>query len=206
MTGVTAESCDDVAENRLARLTTEVLAPWVWVLCLPLAVAWRATGHVGQTLLWGLVVGITGSVIPMTVIVRGARAGRWDGHHVINRAGRLVPFFACITSLAGGIAILLVGGAPWPMVALAASMFATLVAALAITFGVRWKVSMHTAVSGGAVVILMVTYSPWLVLLVPLVGLIGWSRVSLVEHTRAQVTVGAGLGAVAGGLLYWGLV
>lgn len=154
----------------------------------------------------GLVVGVTGSVIPMTVIVRGACAGRWDGHHVVNRAGRLVPFFACITSLAGGIAILLVGGAPWPMIALAASMFATLVTALAITFGLRWKVSMHTAVSGGGVVILMVAYSSWLGLLVPLVWLIGWSRVSLVEHTRAQVMVGAGLGAVAGGLLFWGLV
>jgi len=110
MTGVTTESCDDLIENRLARLATEVLAPWVWVLCLPLAVAWRATGHVGQTLLWGLVVGVTGSVIPMTIVVRGARAGRRDGHPVVNRAGRLVPFFACITSLAGSIAILLVGG------------------------------------------------------------------------------------------------
>jgi hypothetical protein len=189
--------------NRLARLITEVLAPWVWVLCLPLVVAWRVTGHVGQTLLWGLVVGVTGSVIPMAVIVRGARAGRWDGHHVTNRAGRLVPFLACISSLAGGAALLIAGGAPWPMIALAASMFATLVVALAITFGARWKVSMHTAVSGGAVVILMATYSLWLVLLAPLVGLIGWSRVSLNDHTRGQVVVGAGLGAVAGGLLYW---
>jgi hypothetical protein len=205
MSSVTTEA-NDIVENRLARLITEVLAPWVWVLCLPVAVAWRVTEHVGQTLLWGLIVGITGSIIPMAVIVRGARAGRWDGHHVTNRVGRLVPFLACITSLAGGAAVLLIGGAPWPMIALAASMFATLVVALVITFGVHWKVSMHTAVSGGAVIILMTTYSPWLALLAPLVGLIGWSRVSLNDHTRAQVTVGAALGAVAGGLLYWVLV
>lgn len=202
MTSVTTEALDDVVENRLARLATEVLALWVWVLYLPLAVAWRATGHVGQTLLWGLVVGITGSVIPMVVIVRGARRGRWQSHHVTDRAGRRIPFLACITSLGAGGAILAVGNAPHQMIALAASMFATLVAALAITFGLRWKVSMHAAVSAGAVVILMAAYGPWLALLAPAVGLIGWSRVSLGDHTTAQVTVGALVGVVAGGLLY----
>lgn len=206
MTSVTTDPRDDVAENRLARLTTEILAPWVWVLCLPLAVAWRATGHVGQTLLWGLVVGITGSVIPMAVIVRGARRGRWQGHHVTDRAGRLIPFLACITSLGAGGAILLIGHAPHQMIALAMSMFATLIAALAITFGLHWKVSMHTAVSAGAVVILMTAYSPWLAVLAPAVGLIGWSRVSLGDHTTAQVTVGTLVGVVAGGLLYGALL
>ena len=197
---------DDVAENRLARLSTEVLAPWVWVLCLPLAVAWRATEHVGQTLLWGLVVGITGSVVPMAVIVRGARRGRWQGRHVTDLAGRLVPFLTCISSLGAGGAILVIGNAPRHMVALAASMFATLVAALTITFGLRWKVSMHTAVSAGAVVILMAAYGPWLVVLAATVALVGWSRVALGDHTTAQVTVGAFVGVVVGGLLYVVLV
>jgi hypothetical protein len=201
-----ATEAHDVAENRLARLTTEILAPWVWVLCLPLAVAWQATEHVGQALLWGLVVGITGSVIPMVVIVRGARQGRWQSHHVTDRAGRLIPFLACITSLGTGGAVLITGNAPHQMIALAASMFATLIAALAITFGMHWKVSMHTAVSAGAVVILMTAYSPWLALLALAVVLIGWSRVSLGDHTTAQVTVGSIVGVLTGGLLYWALL
>jgi|SRR5882757_8342758 len=206
MTDTTTATSGDVVENRLARLVTEILAPWVWVLCLPLAVAWRATEHVGQTLLWGLVVGITGSVIPMAVIVRGARQGRWQGHHVTDRAGRLVPFIACLASVGTGAVLLLAGNAPHQMIALSASMFATLVVALGITFGLNWKVSMHTAVGMGAVVILMAAYGPWLVALTPVIVLIGWSRVSLGDHSAGQVTVGALVGAVAGGLLYVALL
>jgi hypothetical protein len=82
-----------------AKLVTEVLAPWVWVFSLPFAVAANATGELVATVLWGLVVGVTGSAIPMVVIVRGARKGQWDSHHVTNRADRLVPFIACLVAL-----------------------------------------------------------------------------------------------------------
>lgn len=191
--------------DRLARLCTEVLAPWVWVLGLPLAVAWQATHDVWSALLWGLVVGITGSVIPMVVIVRGAKKGKWDGHHVTNREGRVVPFVACISSLAAGIAILLVGNGPTDMIALALAMFATLVVSVIITFGMNWKVSMHAAVAAGGVVILVVAYGVWLWLLALAALAVSWSRVRLSDHTTGQVVVGSVVGLFAGGLGFWWL-
>ncbi|WP_199441445.1 hypothetical protein [Umezawaea beigongshangensis] len=192
--------------HRLARLATEVLAPWVWVLGLPLAIGWHATGTPGGTLLWGLVVGVTGSVIPMLVIVRGARRGAWEGHHVTNREGRVIPFAVCTSSLAVGIAILVLGGAPGEMTALAVAMFVTLVVSVTITFGLHWKVSMHAAVASGAVVMLVAAYGPLLALLTPAVVLVCWSRVELRDHTTAQVWVGAAVGVLAGGLPHWALV
>ncbi|TWP47403.1 hypothetical protein FKR81_32330 [Lentzea tibetensis] len=193
------------AATRIARLATEILAPWVWVLGLPLAIAWSATHRVGATLLWGLVVGVTGSIIPMIVIVRGAKNGKWDSHHVTNREGRVVPFIACTSSLAGGIAILVLGGSPNEMIVLASTMFATLVVSVVITFGLNFKLSMHAGVAAGAVLILMAAYGPWLVLLSAAVALVAWSRVRLRDHTIAQVLVGALVGVVAGGLPYWWL-
>ncbi|WP_158843675.1 phosphatase PAP2 family protein [Saccharothrix deserti] len=192
----------------LARLVTEVLAPWVLVLSLPLLVAWHATRSVPETLLWGAVVGLTGSVIPMAVIVRGARRGRWEGHHVTNREGRLVPLLVCVASLGLGIAALTFGGAPRAMVALALSMFLSLLVCLAVTFGLPvngvrgWKVSVHAAVAAGAVAVLTITYGPWVLLAAPLVALVAWSRVALGDHTKAQVVVGVVLGAVVGGLAF----
>ena len=133
---------------RSARWATEVLAPWVWVLTLPLAVAWAATGHRAlPALSWGLLISVTGSLIPMAVIVRGAKRGKWDGHHVTNRAGRRVPLLFAGASLGLGFVVLLAGGAPPQLVALAASMLASLVVAVAITFGAKFKISLHAAVA-----------------------------------------------------------
>jgi membrane-associated phospholipid phosphatase len=195
--------------RRVARLVTEVLAPWVWVLGLPLVIGWHATRTLGGALLWGLIVGITGSVIPMIVIIRGARRGKWDSHHVTNREGRVIPFIACITSLGLGIAILVLGDAPRQMIALALAMFASLVVSIAITFGLPvggvrgWKISMHAAVAAGSAVILTVAYGPWLLLVAIAVVLVAWSRVALGDHTTAQVVAGSVLGLIVGGVSYW---
>jgi hypothetical protein len=186
----------------LARIATEVLAPWVWVMILPLAIAWHATSHPARTLLWGLIVGITGSIVPMAVIVRGARLGRWQSHHVHDRAGRLIPFVTCIGSLAAGWMLLMLGHAPHELVALAAAMLATLLVGLVVTLGAGWKVSMHAAVSAGAVVILTTAYGPWALLLAAPTAWVMWSRVELRDHTSAQVLVGAVIGVLAGGLGY----
>ncbi|MBE9375291.1 hypothetical protein IQ251_12635 [Saccharopolyspora sp. HNM0983] len=181
-------------------MLTEVLAPWVIVLLLPLAVAWQATHALLPTLLWGLLVAVTSSILPMGIIVWGARTGRWDGHHVRNREGRLIPFVALLVFSLGGLAALILARAPWLVIALDISMISTLIVTGAITS--RWKISMHTAVAGGAVVILAATYSPVFWLLAVLVAAIGWSRVKIHDHTTAQTIGGAIVGAISGGGLY----
>ncbi|MER5262282.1 hypothetical protein ABTZ99_09405 [Actinosynnema sp. NPDC002837] len=198
--------------RKLARAATEVFAPWIWVLGLPLAVSWHATGDVLATLAWGAVVGITGSVVPMLVIIRGARRGLWDGRHVTRREDRFVPFITCICSLGVGIAALLIGDGPGRLIALAVGMFVSLIASVAITFalpvpnGRGWKISIHAAVAAGAVMVLTIDYGPWLLLLTPAVALVAWSRVELRDHTTPQVLGGTALGALVGGLLYWLLI
>ncbi|GAB2853247.1 hypothetical protein [Lentzea nigeriaca] len=188
--------------KKVARGATEVLAPWVWVILLPFAVA-AASESVWKTLLWGFVVALTASVIPMAVIVRGARKGRWDGHHVTNREGRLVPLLTAGASLAAGTVIMVLGGAPSSMLALAGSMFASLIVSMAITFGLKWKISLHAAVAWAAVVTLAIVHGPWLLLIALPAALVAWSRVELGDHTTAQVLAGTAMGVVVGGGSFW---
>ncbi|MEV6243170.1 hypothetical protein [Lentzea sp. NPDC051838] len=188
--------------KKVARGATEVLAPWVWVILLPFAVAAASEG-IWKTLLWGFVVAVTASVIPMAVIVRGARKGKWDGHHVTNREGRVVPLVTAGASLAAGTVIMVLGNAPTSMLALAGSMFASLIVSMAITFGLKWKISLHAGVAWAAVVTMMIVYGPlWLLLALP-AALVAWSRVELGDHTTAHVLGGTAMGVVVGGGSFW---
>jgi len=98
--------------------------------------------------------------------------------------------------------VLLVGHAPYELIALTASMLATLVIGLGITFGARWKISIHAAVAAGAVVILVAAYGPLMWLLSVLVVWVCWSRVELRDHTAGQVIGGSLLGVLVGGFYF----
>ena len=182
-------------------MVTEVCSPAVVVVVLPLAVAWHATGYrVWPSVFWGLVVALFSSVLPMAFIVRGARAGRWDGHHVRNREGRLVPLLLGLVSTTVGLLILVLGSAPRDVLALDVAMLATLIACTVITQW--WKISLHAAVAGGAAATLVVIYGPLLLVTVPVVALVAWSRVVVRDHTVAQVVVGTLTGPIVGGVMF----
>jgi membrane-associated phospholipid phosphatase len=187
--------------SRAARIVTEACSPAVVVILLPLAVAWHATGHrIGATAVWGFVVAVFSSVLPMAFIVRGARAGRWDGHHVRNREGRAVPLLLALGCTAVGLAILLIGGAPRDVTALDVAMLATLFVCAIVTRW--WKISLHSAVAGGAVATVSLLYGPWFLLLAPVAALIAWSRVAVRDHTVAQVIAGTLIGPILGGAVF----
>lgn len=192
---------DGARRLTVAKVVTEVCSPAVVVLLLPLAVAWHATGHrLGPTALWGLVVAVFSSVLPMAFIVRGARLGRWDGHHVRNREGRLIPLLLCLASTVLGLAILLVGRSPRDVLALDVAMLVTLLACTVITQW--WKISLHSAVAGGAAATLVVIYGPLFLVTAPVVALVAWSRVVVQDHTIGQVVAGALVGPVVGGVVF----
>lgn len=186
--------------DRAARLATEILAPWVWIIALPLLVLGHAI-DLGPALGWGLLLGLTNSVLPMAVIVWGARTGRWDGHHVRNRAGRLIPFIALVGF--SGLGLLLLWALRAPAVALHLNivMLILLGVTSAITIGARWKISIHAATAAGAIAALTAVVSPWWLLGSPAVAAVAWSRVHLRDHTLAQVLAGSAVGALVLGLL-----
>jgi membrane-associated phospholipid phosphatase len=59
--------------------------------------------------------------------------------------------------------------------------------------------SIHAAVAAGACVILALVFGPELLVTAALVGLVGWSRVRLGDHTWPQVLAGFAIGAVVAG-------
>lgn len=179
---------------------SEVLAPTPVTLALTATIALASSPDLLAGLMWTLLAGLFGGVLPYAVVLVGVRRGRLGGRHVPDRAERLVPTALAGVSVGVGIAVLTRLGAPRDVVALLASQVAGAVVGLAVT--AFWKVSIHTAGIAGTVAVLTIRFG-WPALAgIPVVALVAWSRVALGAHTVAQVLAGGLLGAAVGGVVF----
>jgi len=185
--------------HRLARLVTEAMSPVVLIVFVTLIVAVHSAG-VLRGLALGLVAIFFAGGLPYGLVLIGVRRGQLTDHHVSRREQRPRMMAITLASVAVGLLVLRWLDAPRALFALMAAMVAGLVVALAITS--YWKISIHAAAAAGTVASLVMLVSVWWLLLVPLVVLTGWARVVIRDHTPAQVSVGAIVGAVvAAGVL-----
>jgi hypothetical protein len=186
--------------TRLARITTEVLAPAVLVALLMLLVGWHAGDTPGVSRWWGLPGAVFAAVIPLAYILRGVRKGTLSSIHIPEREHRRVPMLFGIASVAVGLAALILLGAPRDVLALLGAGGVGLLLYAVVTHW--WKMSIHTGVAAGTAATLTALYGPIMLLTVPLVLLSGWARVRLSAHTTAQVIVGALVGATIAGTVF----
>lgn len=197
--GVTVTS-RQMIRLRCARLITEVLAPAPIAAALLVAVAFHSAPTAAAALGWALLAVLFASAIPFLYVLWGVRRRRLTDRHVRLREQRLLPLLVGVGSVLVGIALLSRWGAPQELIALVGAMLAGLIVSLLVTF--VWKISMHTAVAGGAAVILALVFrAEWLMLFM-VVGLIGWARVELGHHTPAQVVGGSVLGTAVAAIMF----
>lgn len=179
------------APNRPARLVTDLLEPKNWIVLVAILIGWSADRAAGIG--WASIAILFAAILPIAFIKHGMKRGRWTDRHVGARQHRLIVMCFIIASVGTGLALLQILGGPAPVTALVVAMLATLLALMTIT--TKWKISVHSAVSSGAVAMLALSYGPWMLAGFTLVALVGWSRVALRDHTPAQVLAGAALGA-----------
>ncbi len=181
-----------------ARKVTDWLEPKNWILLDVVLVGLVVDGWAG--LGWGLLGALFAAVLPILFIKRGIRRGSWADRHVGAKQHRLIVMAFIIASVTVGIALLATLGAPRPITALIVSMLTTLAALMAVT--PVWKISVHSAVSSGSVLLIALACGWWALALYPLVVLVGWSRIALRDHTRNQVIAGAVVGALVATATY----
>ncbi|MCG3039001.1 phosphatase PAP2 family protein [Streptomyces sp. S1A] len=184
---------------RTARLITDALAPANLVVTILLVIGWHSTRDL-TGLAWGLLAALFCGGIPFAIIMLGVRRGSWTDKHVRIREQRAVPLLATMASVLTGIALMTVFEAPREVFALVVAMLAGLAMTILVTLW--WKVSIHSAVAGGVVVVLVLAYGTWMAWLLLGVAVIGWSRVALRDHTPAQTVAGAILGGLAAAVVF----
>jgi membrane-associated phospholipid phosphatase len=176
-----------------ARRCTDLLEPTNWLIVTVLAVGWHADGRAG--LGWGLLAALFAGVLPAVFLSYGVRRGLWSDRTVGARRPRLIVLGFITGSVAAGLVVLVVAGAPRLLTGYLAFMLGSVAVLAAITF--VWKISIHCAVASGSVAILALSFGPLLLVGYVLVALLGRSRVTLGDHTVLQVIAGSVLGAGA---------
>ena len=198
MSTTTTPHGQPTARTGAARKVTDWLEPKNWILLDVVLVGLVVDGWAG--LGWGLLGAMFAAVLPILFIKRGIRLGRWADRHVGAKQHRLIVMAFIIASVTVGIALLASLGAPRPITALIVSMLTTLAALMAVT--PMWKISVHSAVSSGSVLLIALACGWWALALYPLVVLVGWSRIALHDHTRNQVIAGAIVGGLVAAATY----
>jgi prepilin signal peptidase PulO-like enzyme (type II secretory pathway) len=172
---------------------TELLAPANLAVAQLLLVSWYSSPGL-PGLGWGLLAATFCGLLPSGIVIAGVHRGRWTDRHLRARQQRPIPFLVGIASVLTGLAALLALDAPGQIIALVVAMLTCLVTTLLVTL--CWKLSVHTAAASGTVAILALTFGPALILALPAVAVVAWSRVRLGDHTLAQALAGAALGAL----------
>lgn len=188
------------ARNHTARWLTEVFQPPVVVSIQLLISPLTESGFPG-TMGYGALAALFVCVLPLVVLLVLVRLGKVTDHHVSDRRQRAPVLLMALACIAVGLLVLDSVNAPRSVTAMVLAVVGG-VAVLAVV-SPFWKMSGHAAaVSCAAVVLVLMLGAAWtpLLLLVPAVG---WSRVVLRAHTRAQVVAGALFGGVVMAGIWW---
>jgi hypothetical protein len=184
--------------DRVARLVTEAFAPTIWAVTMPFVFAIEETRSI-EGLWWALLACIPCALIPYGIVRFGVMRGTLTDHHIGRREQRRTPLLLAIASVLAGLVLLWALKAPSHLIGVIVLMLGVLT--LVMLSNLVWKLSAHAAVAASSTTGLIWLFGPALLVLVPVVAAVAWSRVRLADHSWLQVAAGTAGGAAVAMLL-----
>jgi membrane-associated phospholipid phosphatase len=188
-------------KENLAKLTTAVLNPFLTGFVVIALLSFEGSDGTAEAVKWASLATVL-SVLPvLAAVLYLVRRKKMDGVFESTRRQRVGVYLAATALGAVGYGLLAFLEAPQLLVA----TFATGLASIVVFSGINlvWKISLHTAFMAGAAAILVMVYgatAAWVVILLPPLA---WARMTLGQHTLAQVIAGALVAAVIVVLIFW---
>lgn len=189
-----------IKDKKLAKSISLIIDPKHLVAPVVLVAASVGTQNWGETIIWTLItLGI--SILPLLILITiQTKRGVFIDQEVPGQSQRNQVYWFGNLSLFLCILLLLYFSAPWTLITLLVAMNITGV--IGSLFNLRWKVSVHTGATTGAVISLFALIGNWAVPTLILIPMIGWARVSLGRHTLLEVIVGACIGGTITALVF----
>jgi hypothetical protein len=189
-------------KETLARLTTNILNPFLTGFIVIVLLAFRGTDSAATAIKWASI-STSLSVLPVLLAVFYlVRRNKLDGFFSNPRPQRTGIYLIASAFGALGYGLLWYLKAPELLVA----TFAAGLSAIVIFAGINllWKISLHMAFLSGAVVILIIVYGVAAVGTLALLPPVAWSRMVLKQHSALQTAAGAFIAAGIVSGIFWG--
>ena len=188
-------------EDGRPRLSSTILARVISVAAHPLVLSPITVALATRNLRWTAIIAATLFLPLVAVIARNVRRGAWSDFDVSRHDQRSGLYWAAIPLLViAALVFWRIGASERFMRALLAVAFLFAAGLIGNRF---LKISMHMMFGAFCAVILARVY-PWsLVVMIPIVAALAWSRRYLERHTSVEIAVGLLLGAAAGLFAVW---
>ena len=179
--------------KRLAKLTSNILNPFLVSFVVTVLIAFEATSGTADAIKWALI-SVALSVLPIfIVVVYLVRQKKLDSIFVNPRHQRdRIYLLAFILAIIDCIVLFYLEAPELLRTTFVAGLVAIFIFMVINRF---WKISLHTAFIAASVAVLIIVYgaaAAWTAVLLPLVA---WSRIETKLHSLAQVSAGALLAA-----------
>lgn len=181
--------------------TSVIFSPFIVPIVTAVFVIHKHAGTSKEVALWLTIVAIFVTVLPILVITLLVRFSKVSNLHLPNKEERLIPLCLTLASMILGTLLLDKVGANQKIIWACIAYIVNSVVFLGIT--PLWKISFHTSVTTGCIMVLVFLVDSNLVWLFLLIPLIAWARVYRDRHTLLQTVVGSLLAIVNTMLLYY---
>lgn len=175
--------------EKLARIISEVFAPWVLNMGFFLVLGMYTSSWVP-----GVIAAVGTGLVPMALILTLMKMGRVGDHHVTSRNQRSLVYTGIIICVVALIVVLWMLETPrliW------VGVFSALI--FLVVFGLvtlKIKASVHVGLWVCLIIFLGLSVSPWWCAGLLFTPVTAWARIRIKHHTMPEILAGAVTGAV----------
>lgn len=186
--------------DRVALGTSILFSPFIVPVVTAIFVIQKHAETGREILNWFVVVSIFVTVLPILAIILLYRFSKVSNIHLHTKEERLIPLCFTLVSMIVGTIVLYKIGANKSIIWVCQAFIVNSVVFSIIT--PLWKISFHTSVATGCIMVLMLLVNINLIWLFVLLPLIAWARVYRERHTPLQTVMGTLL-AIVNTMLYF---
>ena len=168
--------------------TSVIFSPFIVPIVTAIFVIHKHAGTSQEVILWLTIVATFVTVLPILAITLLFRFSKVSNLHLHTKEERLMPLCFTLASMILGTIVLYWVGANQRIIWVCQAYIVNSVVFSVIT--PLWKISFHTSVTTGCIIVLALLVNLNLVWLFLLIPLIAWARVYRERHTLLQTVAG----------------